>query len=138
MAFALTNLYTYGIEADEALTKSFQQHVHFAITGTTADVSLDIGNPAGTFWTAVANPTALAAWQDILSKVVAICDFTCWELQVAKSPAGGSAIGAGLYKLTGAFTAPTLSLNAGEGLTSYNLVFRFAIKPGLRAVSFGV
>jgi hypothetical protein len=54
MAFALTSMKAYGIEAEEPLNKDYKQFVELNITGLATDVDLDIGDyTSGTFWTAI-------------------------------------------------------------------------------------
>lgn len=69
MAFALTKVRAYGIEAEEALNNKYQQKLILNITGLATDVDLDLGDYSGTFWTAVGGTepgaTALKAIQDI-------------------------------------------------------------------------
>ena len=69
MAFGLSKINAYGIEVAEPTRGKFIQVLEMDITGATADVSLDIGNPAGTFWTAVANANANKAVAQIFAKV---------------------------------------------------------------------
>ena len=65
MAFALTEFKAYGTEIDEGLTKRFKQTAVLTITAANTNTALDLSTAAGTFWTAVAKPTALAALKDI-------------------------------------------------------------------------
>jgi hypothetical protein len=72
MAFALTKVRAYGIEAEQPLNKRYQQMLVLSYTALNTDTALDIGNYAGTFWTAVSGTepgkTALAALKDISSR----------------------------------------------------------------------
>lgn len=69
MAFSLTKVRAYGIEAEEPLNNWYQQKLILNITGLATDVDLDLGDYSGTFWSAVdgAEPgdTALQAIKDI-------------------------------------------------------------------------
>jgi hypothetical protein len=54
MAFALTSVKAYGVEAEEPLNKDYKQYLEANISGLATDVDLDIGDyTAGTFWTAI-------------------------------------------------------------------------------------
>ena len=54
MAFALTSIKAYGVEAEEPLNKDYRQFVELNITGLATDVDLDIGDyTTGTFWSAI-------------------------------------------------------------------------------------
>jgi len=54
MAFSLTSMKAYGVEAEEPLNKEYKQFVELNITGLSTDTDLDIGDyTSGTFWTAI-------------------------------------------------------------------------------------
>jgi hypothetical protein len=54
MAFALTSIKAYGVEAEEPLNKDYKQYLEANITGLATDIDLDIGDyTSGTFWTAI-------------------------------------------------------------------------------------
>lgn len=75
MAFALTKFSARGIDIAGPSYKRGIQQVVLDITGTSADIDLDLGDDSGTFWTAAqANGTygALATKAlEILKKIVA-------------------------------------------------------------------
>lgn len=75
MAFALTKFSARGIDIAGPSYKRGIQQIVLDITGTSADVDLDLGDDSGTFWTAAkANGTygALATKSlEILKKIVA-------------------------------------------------------------------
>lgn len=76
MAFVLTKVQTYGIEAEEPLNKRYRQYMILTITAANTDTDLDLGDnqagSLGTFWNAVdATATgagALQAIQDIVTR----------------------------------------------------------------------
>lgn len=53
MAFLLTKVQAYGIEAEEAVNKRYTQRMILTITAANSDVDLDLGDYTGTFWNAV-------------------------------------------------------------------------------------
>lgn len=136
MAFALTKISAYGIEAEEALNKKYRQFVILSITASAADVALDLGDVTagslGTFWTAVSGTepgaTALTAMRDIQTRALTYCG------AAGTSIAGyvqGTSVGAGVYTVTMDATAtqlPNIAFNAGNGPTSYNLVLTWMLK----------
>jgi len=69
MAFTLSKIRAYGIEAEEPVNKRYQQKLILNIAGLATDVDLDLGDYSGTFWTAVGATqpgiTALKAIKDI-------------------------------------------------------------------------
>ena len=138
MAFALTSLKTYGVDINEPVRKRQLQVCEFKITGTTADVDLDIGDVGGTFWTAAANADALKAWKDVLASAENLISLESYDLKKNFVPAGSAAIGAGLVKFNGTQLAPEILMNATEGLTSYTITFTYSLKDEAKAVRFGV
>jgi len=81
MAFGLTRVRAFGIEAEEPLNKRYIQRLILDITGLVADVDLDIGEylTLGTFWTAVTGSepgdTALQAIRDIATRSDSLIGF---------------------------------------------------------------
>jgi hypothetical protein len=139
MAFALTSLKAYGLEATQALTKKFFQIVEINFTATAADVALDLGNPAGTFWTAAANAAALAAWKTCLANSDKTMNVYSAEIFDPKARiASGSALGAGQFK---AVTTPdsnfAITIQAGEGVSG-TIVCQFTCKAGVFPVQYNV
>lgn len=74
MAFAVTSVKCYGIEAEEPVNKRYGQRMILGITGLNTDVTMDLGTYAGTFWTAAGGSTpgaaALLAIKDIQTKAL--------------------------------------------------------------------
>jgi hypothetical protein len=73
MAFVLTKAQIYGIEAEEAVNKRYQQKAILTVTAANTDVDLDLGDLSpGTFWNAVdatsVGAAALSAFKDISSR----------------------------------------------------------------------
>ena len=69
MSFALTKFEARGVEIKTPSKKRGKQELVFTITGTTADVDLDIGDEDGTFWTdALADTT----YDDLAASVFAL------------------------------------------------------------------
>lgn len=83
MAFAVTKVQAYGIEAEEALNKRYRQYMILTITAANTDVDLDLGDnqsgSLGTFWTAVTGTDtgagALLAIQDIVTRAESFDSF---------------------------------------------------------------
>ncbi len=79
MAFVLTKVRAFGIEAEEVVNKRYLQHLVLNITAANTDVDLDLGDHVagslGTFWAAVdataTGLTGLAAMQDIATRAEA-------------------------------------------------------------------
>jgi hypothetical protein len=76
MALVLTEVEAYGREIDEPLTKKFSQVLRLKGTGAAGDLTHDIGNLTGTFWTAVGGTDvgakALTTLKSIVPKIKAL------------------------------------------------------------------
>lgn len=76
MALVLTEVEAYGREIDEPLTKKFSQVLRLKGTGAATDLTHDIGNLTGTFWTAVGGTDvgakALTTLKSIVPKIKVI------------------------------------------------------------------
>ena len=142
MAFSLTSMKAYGLDINEPVRKRQCQVVEFKIAATAADVDLDIGDTAGTFWSAAddtaAGLAAKKAFADILSNAENLVSLTSYDLLKNFTPAGAAAIGAGLVKFNGTQLAPEILFNAGEGLTAYTITIVYSLKDERRAIRYGV
>ena len=111
------------------------------ITATAADVALDVGTLAGTFWTeAKADGTYGTLATDVLAKLTKFC--------VAANCAGVTLVGgepintklraaaaaAGAYTLSIANYLPIITMNAADGLTRYLLEVEIALWPEAKAI----
>lgn len=133
MAFALTSYVGRGVEIGSVQYKKGLQQVVMTITGTAADVALDLGDASGTFWTdALADATygslaakALESLQRISAQSVACVDVQSAQLldrvQVA------SLTGAGQYTLATGTIAPDIAFNAADGELSYYIILTYEL-----------
>ena len=143
MAFALTDYRAYGLDISEPIQKRAVQIFECTITGTTADIALDLGDVAGTAWSAIDdNALGLAAkvaLTEILTKVDRLAQWSCPEIENALPVIAGGSATTGKYGITNntAKTMPKLALYTGEGLTSYKFFFSWTLKDGARAVRAG-
>jgi hypothetical protein len=144
MAFALTDYRAYGLDISEPVQKRAVQYFECTITAGAADVDLDIGDTAGTAWSAIDNNAiglaAKVAFTEILGKVSRLASWSCPEIDFGFLPANGDATPAagyvGIVNNT-AKTCPEFVFAAGEGLTSYKMVFTWTLTDGARAVRAG-
>jgi hypothetical protein len=118
MAFAVTKVQCYGIEAEEPLNKRYRQYMYLNITAANTDVDLDLGDnqtgSLGTFWDAVDGTAtgagALLAIQDIVTRAETFDGFGGEWMSRAQADASAS----GIIALNSAATAGG---NATETLT---------------------
>ena len=115
MAFAVTSFEAYPINLDSAIVRRADQEFTMTITGTTADVALDIGNPVGTFWTAAGSSTigaqALAALQAIqLIDDHRISDCLMGVTDLKTKVATGDVLASTQFKYTGTDPVPSYAL----------------------------
>lgn len=137
MAFALTAYQARSVDIASPSYRQAIQEVVLDITGTTADVDLDIGDNTGTFWTAAqANTTygalaakALESIQRIVSQSDALVQVMSQQLldriQIA------TVAGAGEYSLAIQNLRPNIAFNAADGETSYKIILRYELKTGI-------
>lgn len=144
MAFALTDYKAYGLDISEPIQKRAIQVFECTITATAADVDLDVGDVAGTAWSAIDNNAiglaAKVALTEILTKVSRLCSWCCPEIEFGFLPANGDATPAsgyvGIVNNT-AKTCPEFVFAAGEGVTSYKMVFTWTLQNEMKAVRAG-
>lgn len=136
MAFALTSFQARSLDIQSTSKKRGVQQIVMGITGTTADVALDISNSAGTFWTAAqANATfgtlatkALAILVALQSQVTALKDIKSEKLIARVRVATLSA--AGQYTVTITSHLPSIAFNAADGETAISLLLEFEMVDG--------
>ena len=124
MSFAVTKFRAGGIKLNGPSVKRSIQRVVLEITGTTADVALDLGDDSGTFWTdALADSEygalaakALAALQAIVAQAVTLIDHKNdqnFDRLQAASASGTS------YQVAIQNKRPNYTYAASNGETSY-------------------
>lgn len=138
MAFGLTSIKAYGVPTYEYSGNKFVQYLEMDITGTTADVALDIGATGGTFWTAVADADANEAVQQIFKKVAKHVSLSVPQLLAKVPVASGATLATTQYKVTSPQnTSFAITIYTGEGLTAYNLAMCWTLKEGDLPVKYG-
>lgn len=138
MAFGLTSIKAYGAPTYEFSGNKFLQFLEMEITGTSADVALDIGATGGTFWTAVADADANAAVMEIFKKVEKHVSLSVPELLAKVPVASGATLATTQYKVTSPqSTSFAITIYTGEGLTAYNLAMCWTLKEGDLPVKYG-
>jgi hypothetical protein len=131
MAFGLSAINAYGVEVHQFSTKKFVQVLEMDITGTASDVALDIGNPACTFWTAVADQDAEDAVAQIFKKVSKHLSLSVPQLLAKVPVASGATLATTQYKVASPQnTSFAITIYAGEGLTAYSLAMSWTLKDG--------
>lgn len=140
MSFALTKFKAWGVNVGSPIRKHDMQYAELHITGTVADVDLDIGDDSGTFWTdALADSTygSLATTAlDKLQKIVAIANsLMAVESQEITLVRLRAAAAAGTdYALAIQDKRPNFIFDANQGETSYIIKLEWSLKDGLPAV----
>ncbi len=133
MAFALTGYVARGTDISGPNFKKGTQQVVIRATGTSADVDLDIGDAAGTFWTAaIADTTygalatkALLSLQRVAAQSVANVAVSSNQLidrvQVASLTTTGQ------FTLANDVIGPNIAFNAGDGETAYYIILDYEL-----------
>jgi len=135
MAFAVTQMKAFGIEAYEGNRKNFEQILTMTITAAVGDVLLDIGAPTGTFWTSVAVLNAASAAvqsavvTDIYSRSSHHLSLSVPQLLAKVPVVSGATVATTQYKVANPQTTSfAITMFAGEGLTSYTLAMKWILK----------
>lgn len=134
MAFALSSVQVYGIEAEEALNNRYSQRMILHITAANTDIDLDLGDYSGTFWTAVGgtSPGSVA-----LLAIKQIQELADGLLAIGGNPIRGkiqvaSAANAGEYSVAMNGTndnLPDILFDSGDAPTDYFLILDWILKP---------
>lgn len=137
MAFGLSSIKAYGVPSYEYSGEKFLQVLELEITGTTADVALDIGDTSGTFWTDVSDATAAGVIDDIYAKVEKHISLSVPELLAKTLVRSGATVATTEYKYASPeSTSFAITLFANEGLTAYNLCLQWSLKDGELPVQY--
>ena len=132
MTFALTRFEAYGVQIDQPLSKRYIQRVEMRITGANTDIAVDLGNLAGTFWTAVGSTepgtTALAAIKAIALKAASLVHVGGSEVTNKCRVAGTAS--AGQYNMTVTNDRPNITYVTTDAPTSQKLVLEWELKDG--------
>lgn len=129
MAFAITGLKAFGIEAYEGNREQFEQVLLLDVTGATTDVLLDIGSSSGTFWTSVNNATFNRIVQDIFTRVDKHLSFSCPQLLDKTQVRSSATVATTQFKIASPQnTSFAITLFANEGLTSYSIAMKWLLK----------
>ncbi|UOF77076.1 hypothetical protein [Caudoviricetes sp.] len=131
MAFSLNSYDFYGMYIDEPVTKRAVQVCELDITATAADVALDIGNTAGTFWGDIdATAKGLAAktyFAEVLGKVEKLMSQKCLEIEIGFLQALADATTKVVLSQTSGKQVINYALHAGEGLLAYKICFMWSL-----------
>lgn len=145
MAFALTSFRAFPVNVDEPITTRALQVVTLKITALAADVDLDIGDTAGTFWTAaLADATygtkateAKKHMATILANAETLKSLYSFEIAKNKRVSSGpDAVATKEVKYNGTATAPEILFFAGEGITSLTVTLEYVLKPEQRSTAY--
>ena len=137
MAFALTKFESYGIDMAGPSKKRGKQEAKLTITALAADVDLDIGDDAGTFWTAAQADAVYGALAtkvlEILNKIAdnaeALLDVKSPQLLDRVQVAALS--GAGQYTLAIQDARPNVAVNAADGELAWIIVLEWSLNDGI-------
>lgn len=123
MAFSLTAFRAYGVDIAGPSKKRGIQRAELVITAAAnTDSDLDIGDPSGTFWTAVGTTAntfggnALATLQAIALKATALVAVTGEPFLTRLKSAAGA--GASEYAIGVSSKLPNITWNSGTAPTS--------------------
>lgn len=136
MAFGLSGFKAHGIDVAGPSRKLGIQRLCFTITGTAADVDLDLGDFSGTFWTAVGAATLGANVKETVQRIVAQAQ----AFLAVKSPELADRIqiatpaGNGEFSLALQNSLPNIAVFAGDGETAWYVVVELELNDGIMPV----
>lgn len=128
MAFALTGYFARSVEISSSSYKRGIQQVVLNITGAATDVDLDIGDAAGTFWTAaVADGTYGTLASNALTSLTAIAGQSAALVAVESEQLidrvqVASLTTTGQYSLAIDAIGPNIAFNAADGELAYKII----------------
>jgi hypothetical protein len=140
MSFALTYFEAEHVKLAGPGPRWGIQAVQMTVTGLAADVDLDIGDDAGTFWTAaIADATygdlatsALASLKKILAQGTVS---KVYSPEIDSGFRRAAAAGAGVYAFALQDKRPNWTFNAAEGLTSYTIFIEYYLNQNILPVA---
>lgn len=141
MTFALTKYVASGIDRSGPSVKRGVQRVALTITALAADVDLDIGDDAGTFWTdALADATYGTLATNAQTHLQTICDNVTALLAVmspqlldrVQTAAAGSN---GEYSIALEDHRPNITVNAADGEEAWYIVLEWELADGQSPVN---
>ena len=144
MSFKVIAAHMYGTEASRAVSPYESQVCEMVISGADADVTLDLDNFSGTFWTAaLADVTygtiALHVAQqlkDIAPNVASMHsvggNFTLYRNRVATGSEAGGDYSQNYNNTT---KLPNFAFKAGNGPNGTNIILVWGMKPGAQVVT---
>lgn len=136
MAFKIESVSAYGVQAFRGVSDIYEQKVELKISGTTADIIIDLGNTASSFWTSLTNTVAeIAAYKKIVTELQAslksnVATFVEAEDLFTKVAATGT-VTTKQYKKTQVISSLRLELFAGEGLLLHTVLISGVLKTEL-------
>ena len=129
MAFAITRYCAYGDTVNDPVRIRARQIAELQITGLATDVTYDLGNPSGTFWTsALANvpgPTTLSSLQIITGLANNLLVRVSGDFATAYLR--GAATGTGVYTQTTSNGLPNITFAAGNAPTSMTMILEWVL-----------
>lgn len=140
MAFVITKVQAYGIEAEEPVNKRYRQYMYLTLTAANTDVDLDLGDnqtgSLGTFWTAAGGTTvgagALRAIQDIVTRAEVGETASLSPLSFFQAAAASGAA----YTVTLANKCPNILFESGSAPTAYTVCLKWVLAPQLYPVQY--
>jgi hypothetical protein len=127
MAAAVTKVRAYGIESEEPVNKRYIQRLVLTITQLAADVTMDIGAYAGTFWTAAGGSatgaTALQALKDIVTRADA-----CSLVGDISGYARAATAAAGAFSVAMENKTPKVTFNTASAPTTLTFTIEWVLK----------
>lgn len=145
MTFALTSAYLYKVDTPTHIRKWGCQAVELVITRESGDTALDLGDIAGTFWTAVGSSAlgarVLPLWTQLLGNIESLvsCELTASNGFLLRAATAAAATNYALAN-SGTFpdVKPSITLNTNAAPATVKVTMVLALDAETRPVEFGV
>lgn len=143
MAFALTSFFADGVRFMGPGPVRATQKYTFGITAAASDVTLDIGDVTGTFWTAAeADSTygematqVLAQVERLYSQYQAVSDLFTPELASFTQVLSLSATGTYTLAIDSTYKLPNYTFHTSGGATAYTVFVEYLMEPNMLPVN---
>lgn len=141
MARVITSYKAYGIYIDEPITTRCHQVLQLNWTQAAADVTMDLANTAGTFWSEADNDATGLAAKNTLAKIILKLEArVSWCAPAIQDPyhqVNVAPAGATEYQITTTSVVPSLAFFAASAPTAVVLVLVVELSAQQRAERAG-
>lgn len=140
MTLALVKCQAYGEHNSDTSKNRGVQVVKMTVTGAATDVTYDISNASGTFWSAIDNTTAGAtALTLVTSTITGIAEaLIAVQGDFTQSYLRGAATGAGVYTQSVSSKLPSITFHTSDAPTSAVIILKWSLADGVVPITANI